>query len=188
MGMVRTFAECEIPSALRLQAQAVREEAWPGLGGGAHDSALDPRTMLFVTPDGEVTAALDILSKDLVHDGRTYRASGLSAVATAEEHRGKGHGRRLVAAAREAIAHSGADLGLFTCDSGLRRFYGSAGWTVLEGAVVIGGTPEEPFPSDGPGFDKVTMAGFFTERARRHADTFRCSRIGLYPGEIDRLW
>ncbi|MEU7135474.1 GNAT family N-acetyltransferase [Streptomyces sp. NPDC046261] len=184
---VLTYADPEVPSALRAQATALREQAWPGLGDSPHDRALNPVVMLLVSPGGEVTAALDILSKDIAHAGHTYRAAGLSSVATAEAHRGKGHGRQLVAAAREEIAQSGADVGLFTCDRPLRAFYESAGWSVLEGAVLVGGTPQEPFPSDRPGFDKITMAGFFTERARRDADAFRHSRIGLYPGEIDRL-
>ncbi|MFI9305077.1 GNAT family N-acetyltransferase [Streptomyces triculaminicus] len=161
----------------------------------------------------EVVAALDILSKDITHAGHTYRAAGLSAVVTAAAHRGKGNGRQLVAAARELIAGSGSlpsapradtvpnaglapeaglvpkvDLALFTCDRPLRRFYESAGWQCLDGTVLIGGTPHGPFPSDQPGFDKVTMAGFFTERAMRHADTFPRSRIALHPGEIDKLW
>ncbi|MEX2984702.1 GNAT family N-acetyltransferase [Streptomyces sp. C36] len=148
-----------------------------------------------------MTAALDILSKDITHAGRSYRAAGLSAVVTAAAHRGKGNGRQLVAAARELIAGSGslpsapkanpmpkADLALFTCDRPLRAFYESAGWEHLDGTALIGGTPHAPFPSDQPGFDKVTMAGFFTERATRHAAEFRRSRIALYPGEIDRLW
>ncbi|MFI9204933.1 GNAT family N-acetyltransferase [Streptomyces sp. NPDC053048] len=158
---------------------------------------------------GAVVAVLDILTKDVTHGGHTYRAAGLSAVVTAARHRGKGNGRQLVAAARELIAGSGADAGLgslplagpgsrplarsvdlalFTCDRPLRAFYESAGWGVLDGAVLIGGTPEAPFPSDQPGFDKVTMAAFFTERAKRNAAAFRHSRIGLHPGEIDRLW
>ncbi|MBZ6473742.1 GNAT family N-acetyltransferase [Streptomyces griseocarneus] len=163
-----------------------------------------------------MVAALDVLTKDITHAGQTYRAAGLSAVVTATAHRGKGNGRQLVAAARELIAGSGslpsaarrvdvaradvspadvaqadvarADVALFTCDRPLRGFYESAGWECLDGTVLIGGTPHDPFPSDGPGFDKVTMAGFFTERAMRHAAAFRHSRIALHPGEIDRLW
>ncbi|UXY33033.1 hypothetical protein [Streptomyces sp. HUAS TT20] len=79
-------------------------------------------------------------------------------------------------------------LGLFSCDSPLRAFYESAGWAVLPGAVLIGGPPESPFSSDRPGFDKVTMAAFFSPEARRAEGLFRDSRIELYPGEIDKLW
>ncbi|WP_229899299.1 GNAT family N-acetyltransferase [Streptomyces hiroshimensis] len=182
------MAEPEIPPELRAQVEALQEQAWPG--GGPHDPALLPVAVILVAPDGGVRAALDILSKEITHGGRSYRASGLSAVVTDTAHRGKGYGRQLVAAARELIAASGADVGLFTCDRPLQGFYESAGWAALPGTVLIGGTPQDPFPSDSPGFDKVTMAAFFTARARAGAGAgaFEESRIGLYPGEIDRLW
>ncbi|MEV4440196.1 GNAT family N-acetyltransferase [Streptomyces sp. NPDC049577] len=185
---VRTFMEFSVPADLAAAAEALREQAWPGLGGSPHDPALRPVAMLLVSPEGEVVAALDILSKELAHGGRTYRASGLSSVVTDAAHRGAGHGRRLVAAARAEMIARGADLGLFTCDRELRGFYESAGFEVLEGSVLVGGTPEAPFPSDRPGFDKVTLGAFFTERAQRDADAFRGVRIALHPGEIDRLW
>jgi aminoglycoside 2'-N-acetyltransferase I len=97
-----------------------------------------------------------------------------------------GYRRHLVRAARTAIAAGGADLGIFTCDRPLQAFYASAGWEVIERAVLIGGTPDNPLPGDQ--FDKVTVAAFFSARARRHAASFMHSRIGLYPGDIDRLW
>ena len=130
--------------------------------------------------DGRVLAALDILSKEIEHAGERYAASGLSTVVTDEAVRRRGHGRRLVSAAREAIAASGADLGIFTCDRPLGPFYESAGWTVVPGAVLVGGTPDAPFPSDQ--WDKVTLAAFFSAKARRGAPSFADSRIGLYPG------
>jgi hypothetical protein len=113
--------------------------------------------------------------------------AGLSAVVTDEAVRGRGHGTTLVAEARRLLeAEADADLGIFTCDRGLQRFYERAGWEHLPGAVLVGGTPDDPFPSDGLG--KVTLAAFFTERARAAAPTFVGARIALYPGRIDRLW
>lgn len=187
-----TFPEPGVPPALRTQVAELRDEAWPpdsssAPGTFAHDPALQPVSMLLV--DGvTVLAALDILTKHLVHDGEHYRAAGLSTVVARGSARGQGHGRRLVTAAHEAMAASGPDLGLFTCDRPLRPFYESAGWHHLPGAVLIGGTPLAPFPSDQPGFDKVAMAGFFSPRSRRHRSAFLHSRIELYPGEIDKLW
>ncbi|MER8158954.1 hypothetical protein [Streptomyces sp. NPDC094472] len=70
----------------------------------------------------------------------------------------------------------------------LRDFCTGAGWQPLPGAVLVGGTPDAPFPSDQPSFDKVTMARFFFATARRHRADFLTARIGLYPGAIDRLW
>ncbi len=135
-----------------------------------------------------VLAALDILSKEIVHAGRRFAAGGLSTVVTRQEARGHGHGRRLVMAAREMMIARKLDLGLFTCDSSLQAFYECAGWRVLPGAVLIGGTPQDPFPSDQPGFDKITMADFFSPKGRQAETAFRDSRIGLYSGQIDKLW
>ena len=50
------------------------------------------------------------------------------------------------------------------------------------------GTPDVPFPSDQPGFDKVTMADFFSPAARQAQTTFHHARIELHLGEIDKLW
>ncbi|MGB3413312.1 MAG: hypothetical protein WBA28_01205, partial [Microbacteriaceae bacterium] len=66
--------------------------------------------------------------------------------------------------------------------------YEAAGWTHLVDSVLIGGTVQHPFPSDGPGFDKVTMGDFMSEHARSSRQSFHSARIHLYPGDIDRLW
>lgn len=184
---IESYAESAVPEDRRRQVRALQDEAWPGdpTDGPVHDPALCPLSMLLVD-DGVVVAALDILRKELRHAGATFRAGGLSTVVTHPDLRGRGHGRHLVTAARTAMIDQHLDLGLFTCDSALLPFYESAGWHHLPGAVLIGGTPDNPFPSDQPGFDKVTMAAFFTPRADPAA--FRHTRIALYPGEIDKLW
>ena len=186
---VVSYPEAEVPRELRLQQVRLQEQAWPsGHTAGAapwHDPALQPVSVLLVD-DRRVLAALDILSKDIVHRGRSYAASGLSAVVTDQERRGKGYDGKLVKTAREMIAASGCDLGIFTCDRDLQAFYERAGWQYLPGTVLVGGTPQEPFPSDQ--FDKVTMGLFVSPRARAHAEEFIGSRVGLYPGNLDKLW
>ncbi|MEU8784416.1 GNAT family N-acetyltransferase [Streptomyces sp. NPDC048637] len=187
-----TFPEADTPPALQTQVSELRDEAWPpdspsAPATWAHDPALRPVSMLLVD-DATVLAALDILTKEFVHAGQRYRAAGLSTVVTRGAARGKGHGRRLVTAAHAAMATMNLDIGVFTCDRPLQPFYESAGWQHLPGAVLIGGTPLAPFPSDRPGFDKVTMADFFSPLGRSHRSSFPHSRIELYPGEIDKLW
>lgn len=186
---IRSWPHAQVPAGLRTQVAALQDTAWPpddrGTRGVTHDPALKPVSMLLLA-DGTVLAALDILTKQLAHDGVRYLASGPSTVVTSPACRRRGLGRQLAAAARAAIGASGADLGIFTCDRPLRGFYESAGWQCLEGAVLIGGTPAQPFASDQ--FDKVTMTAFFSARARAHAASFRHCRIGLYPGTIDKLW
>lgn len=187
---VVTYPEAAVPAPLRAQVVRLQEAAWPS--GGVpdpapwHDPLLQPRSVLLVDDDARVVAALDILSKQLVHRGQAFAASGISAMVTDASLRGRGFGRQLAAAAREIMAADGVDLGIFTCDRDLQRFYESAGWDCLAGSVLVGGSREAPFPSDQ--FDKVTMAAFFTERAKAAAPGFVGVRIELYPGDIDRLW
>ncbi|WP_214321683.1 GNAT family N-acetyltransferase [Nonomuraea sediminis] len=186
---IESFPESATPAELLVQVRELQQEAWPGFTFPTpnHDPALRPLSMVLVDDDA-VVAALDILSKEITHAGQRYRAAGLSTVVTRKAARGRGYGRHLVAAARTAMADAGFDVGLFTCDRPLQAFYESAGWQLLPGTVLIGGTPEDPFPSDRPGFDKVTMAAFFTPAAERHRPSFHHARIELYPGQIDKLW
>ena len=141
---------------------------------------------MLLVEDGNVLSALDVLSKDILHRGERFAASGLSTVVTDENHRRRGYGHRLVVAARHLIEESGADLGIFTCDVSLQPFYERAGWEVMPGTVLIGGTPGAPFPSDQS--EKVTMTCFFSERAAERRSTFLRARVELHPGTIDKLW
>jgi len=179
-----------VPAALRDQVRALQDEAWPSTGGDAvavrgHDPALRPLSMLLVE-DGRVLAALDILSKALDHAGHEYRASGLSTVVTAPDARRRGNGLRLVRAARLQLEADGADLCIFTCDEPLARFYERAGFEVLPGTQLIGGTRDEPLPSRP--LAKVTLAAFFTPLAISRRADFLGADIELFPGTHDRLW
>lgn len=185
-----SFPEAEVPEAWRMEMLRLQRQAWPSdepidPGRPVHDPSLEPVSMLLID-GGRVCAALGVLSKTISLGGREWAASGLSTVATDASLRRRGYGRRLVVAARDRIAVSGADVGLFTCDVPLGPFYESAGWEILPGTVLVGGTEAAPFPSDR--FDKVTLGGFFTPGALAAREDFIGVRIPLYPGEIDRLW
>ncbi|WP_327262233.1 GNAT family N-acetyltransferase [Streptomyces sp. NBC_01232] len=185
---VLRFAEAEVPAELARQVAAIEAAAWPGSAPG-HDPALHPRTMLLVDGAGTVAASLSLLYKPVPLAGRTYRAAGLSSVATGPELRGRGHGGRLVAAAHaELAADPAVDLALFSCDRPLAPFYGAAGFAVLPGTVLVGGTPEDPLPTDAPGFDKVVPAAFFTDDPEGDRAAFTGVRVPLHPGNTDRLW
>ncbi|MEU9255449.1 GNAT family N-acetyltransferase [Streptomyces sp. NPDC048270] len=101
---------------------------------------------MLLVDGGRVLAALDILFKEIEHAGQRDAAGGLSTMVTRREVRGLGHGRRLAAAAKELMIARNLDLGLFTCDRPLQAFYESAGWHLLPGTALIGGTPRAPFP------------------------------------------
>lgn len=177
----------DLPAGLAGQVAALEARAWPGSAAG-HDPALAPRAALLLDADGRVAASLALLYKTVgLADGRTYRAAGLSGVVTRADVRGRGHGARLVAAARAALAADPAvDLALFSCDRGLVPFYEAAGFEVLPGTVLVGGTPEDPLATDAPGFDKAVLAAFFGADGVRAA--FTGVRVPLHPGTVDRLW
>ncbi|MFI1645870.1 GNAT family N-acetyltransferase [Streptomyces avidinii] len=187
MRVVR-YAEADLPAGPARQVAELEAAAWPGAGPG-HDPALAPRALLLLTADDTVAASLALLFKEIRLAGRTYRAAGLSSVVTRPEQRGRGLGGRLVAAARaELAADPAVDLALFSCDRPLAPFYEAAGFPVLPGTVLVGGTPGEPLATDAPGFDKVAVAAFFTDEPARDRTAFTGVRVPLYPGNTDRLW
>jgi len=186
---ILSWPEAEVPRAIRLQVDALQDQApsadvrsGPELH---HDPALQPVSVVLLE-EGRALAALVILSKELDHRGERYASSGLSAVVTAGAARRRGYGRSLIIAAREAMRSAGSDLAIFTCDTPLAPFYESGGYTVLPGTVLVGGVPDDPLPSDR--FDKVTLWHPFTSRAQANEADFRGATIELYPGMIDRLW
>lgn len=182
---IETSPEAALPPDRAKQRQRLIQQAWPDTSDVNHDPALDPLSMLLVD-EGIVLASLDILSKRLTHHGRSYYASGLAAVVTDQPSRHQGYGLALARAARLAMHNRRRDLALFTCDSYLSKFYLDAGFEILRGTVLIGGTPDAPLRSDQ--FDKVTFGAFYTTFAAAHRDDFINADIELYPGAIDRLW
>ncbi|WP_330296160.1 GNAT family N-acetyltransferase [Streptomyces sp. NBC_00503] len=190
-----------LPAGLAAQVAALEAQAWPGSAPG-HDPALRPKSVLLLAQDGSVLASLALLYKPVrLADGRTYRAAGLSGVVTRADVRGRGHGARLVAAARaELAADPAVDLALFSCDRDLVPFYGAAGFEVLPGTVLVGGTPQDPLATDAPGFAKTVLAAFFAGagagagagddegRTDQVRTAFTGIRVPLHPGTIDRLW
>ncbi|MET9466331.1 GNAT family N-acetyltransferase [Streptomyces sp. NPDC006544] len=190
---LRTEVHEALPAGLAAQVAALEEQAWPGAAAG-HDPALAPKAVLLLDGSGSVTASLALLYKPVrFEEGRTYRAAGLSGVVTRAGLRGRGHGARLVAAARAVLAADPAvDLALFSCDRALAPFYEAAGFEVLPGTVLVGGTPADPLATDAPGFDKLVLAAFFTADGEGRTDGVRAVftgvRVPLHPGTVDRLW
>jgi predicted GNAT family N-acyltransferase len=187
-----SFPEMAVPVELRIQVREIQRQQWPladqpDLERPVHDPRLGTHTMLLVE-DETVVASLDLLFKRISHTGVLFEVGGLSTVVTRETSRGRGLGLQLITAAREAMGARGLDAALFTADRHLSPFYERAGFQVLLGTVLIGGTPDAPFPSDQPGFDKVTLGEFYSPAARAARFAFDHARVELFPGEIDKLW
>jgi GNAT superfamily N-acetyltransferase len=191
MIAIIAYPEVELPDELLRQTLEALRAEWPGAFIGAkagrtqlNDSAL--HAMIFsLVVDGQLASHLSVPRKTIVHHGGSYRAYGLSGVLTNPAFRGKGYGERIVRAATEFMEQDGADIGLFTCDPSLRRFYERCGWTLLEGASLVGGTRAKPFPSEALG--KITFGRFFSARAQARRNDFLGAVIWLDLREGD-LW
>ena len=197
MAGVVAFREPDLPPLLKAGAIEVLEGAWPSgrsleerMARPLANRAYDPMCLLLV--DGEVEreaqhaqvlAFLVIPTKRIVHAGRGYVASGLSAVSTHPAHRGRGHGGLLVRRAYEWIAASDVDLAIFTCDSPLAGFYESCGFTPMPTTTVVGGTRQQPFRADSiispDGYRKVTMMAAISGDARSRSSEFADSDVYL---------
>ena len=189
---VQSFPEAVVPPVLASQVRALQRHAWPDDEDApdalvVHDPTLRPVSVLLLD-DEQVVAACDILSKTITHGGELYAVSGLSTVVVDPARRRQGFGGQLVAAAYRLIEMSGVDLSLFSCDRPLAPLYSGAGWRVLDGTVLVGGTPAEPLATNAAGFDKVVLGAFFSAAALAHRGDFSGARIELFPGAIDRLW
>jgi GNAT superfamily N-acetyltransferase len=183
--------EEELPDDLRRQTVEALRDEWPGAFSGEkadrtqlNDPALHAMIFLLLV-DSHLASHLSVQRKTIVHRGETYKAYGLSGVLTVPTFRGKGYGEWVVRAATAFMEQDGADIGLFTCDPPLRAFYERCGWTMLEGASLVGGTRARPFPSDTLG--KITFARFFSDRAQARRNDFADTAIWLELREGD-LW
>jgi len=188
---VLAYPQAELPRDVKTQVITICDSEWPS-GSSAekrlrlplHDPNRHP-LIVVLTDDGIVLSYLAIPSTVIHHAGRTYRASGLSAVITHPLHRHHGYGRQIVTAARGVIAAGDADIGVFTCDPPLVDFYVQCGWTLMEHTAIIGGTREKPFPADSLG--KRTLMEFFSEQAKQHCGDFVGASLFLDLREGD-LW
>ena len=190
MMHLSAFADAVLPDDVRRQVARLQEAAWPLVSDEPAltcESARAPHTLV-LDDEGVVLAALEVPRTSFEHAGTPLAAAGLSAVVTRASERRRGHATRLAAFARSWLATQPVDLGIFTCDREISRVYTAAGWQVLSDAVLVGGTPEAPFPSDQAGWDKVVLIDLFSERAAQLRPTFEGARIALYPGPDDRLW
>jgi aminoglycoside 2'-N-acetyltransferase I len=176
---------------LRRQTLEAMRVEWPGAFAGAkadrrrlNDPDLHP-TICLLVEDGRLASHASVPWKVVEHRGASYSAYGLSGVLTVPAYRGKGYGERVVRAATAFMEEQGADVGLFTCDAPLRRFYERCDWQVLAGSSLIGGTRDKPFPSDA--LNKITFARFFSTRAQARQADFEGTAIRLELREGD-LW
>ncbi|KWZ42410.1 acetyltransferase [Burkholderia savannae] len=131
-----------------------------------HDPRLDAMSFYVSTPaNHEVVGYAAVVRKTISHAGERFSIGGLSWVATDPAHRRAGLGTRTVAAATQWLQASGIDIGVFTCDPPLARFYARAGrWPVAARVTLIGSRAQGALRSDT--LNKVVLMRLFSAKAR----------------------
>lgn len=165
---------------------ALEATVWPPEEGERFPSAPETYVTSFVLLDsGRVICHAAVRRSPLVHKGQRYMAYGLSEVVTHPQYRGRGLASRVLERARSFILEQGADIVVFTCQPELAGFYARAGWQCAQDAVLVGGTRDAPFRSDGLGL--ATMLTLLSAKARLHRRDFAHADIFCELGER-QLW
>ncbi|WDH25788.1 GNAT family N-acetyltransferase [Pseudomonas chlororaphis] len=128
-----------------------------------HAPVFDTFSFYICAPDRVLSYAA-VAMKTIEHAGHTFDIAGLSCVMTDPACQGQGLGLRTVAAATRCMEHSNLDIGVFTCDPPLARFYARAGgWPIAPDVVLIGNRHEMALRSDTLG--KVVLLRLFSPKA-----------------------
>ena len=169
---------------LRRKILELEETAWPG---HLEDSWPEPEHMASFCrlERGVLAAHAAVVGKRFTHRGEAYLACGLAEVVTHPDFRGKGFALELVRRAAAFIRGQGADLCVFTCKPGLTGFYRQGGWEERPDLLLVGGSREKPFPSDGEGLS--VMFQLLSDKALARESDFQDTGLFLGLGE-GRLW
>lgn len=118
----------------------------------------------------------EVVWKYLDHAGETYKAYGLTGVFTYPAFRGQGYGEQIVNVGTAYIDASDADIGIFHCAPNLKAFYARSGWTPIETAITLVGSPDAPVTSD-----ELMMLRFLSQTGEKGRHNFE--NTPLYFGE-----
>jgi len=182
--------QADCPAQIRDQIVVLLKEQWPHTFRDdepewpSESPGLNPISVVLTT-DGIVICHAAVSRKTISHVGRQYLVFGLSAMVTAAPYRRLGFGRRVLENATRYMQQQSADFGVFTCDEGLKSFYNWGGWEVASRSSLVGGTRENPLPSESLG--KITLIQLFSPRARAARQAILSTPIQIELGE-GKLW
>ena len=189
-GQIAAYRVGGLPPAVSAAARSLHKAVF-GDGDGYLDRLLAAGangTYLCVEADGGVASGCFLFDATLFSGGEAFRGLYLFALCTAEEQRGRGYARALLAAAKDA-AHD--FLLLCPADEGLARFYRREGFTrAFDGCTPVGGTPESEAPRGfSPcGYDGALCAarahgGLLLDRPLFELSLAECGALPLADGD-----
>ncbi|MDK2124948.1 GNAT family N-acetyltransferase [Parachitinimonas caeni] len=183
--------EVDFPLPFKRQALALTYAEWPTAFSGPpnDDEPLnaperEPHCIAWIE-NGEVLSYTGVQFITLSHDGKQYRAAGISGMLTAPQARHRGLGLKVLRKAAQLMQSQAADISVFTCDPPLAVFYAAGGWEVLGNTPLIGGSRERPMRSDD--FGKLSLIRCFTDHGESIRPNLDGQAIWLDLGER-QLW
>ena len=127
---------------------------------------------MVLVENGILISHAEVVWKNLEHAGETYRAYGLTGVFTYPGHRRQGYGTQIVDAGTEYIVATDADIGIFSCDPSLKRFYARCGWVPMKKVKILIEPEGQPLV-----VDELTMMLFLSEKGKRARPAFESEPV-----------
>jgi predicted acetyltransferase len=149
-----------------------------------HPIALSP-VSFFLCREQQVISYCVALSKEIVHEGNTYKISGLHCVCTHPLYRKQRYASQVVKKATEFIENSSIDIGLFSCEPELLSFYKNYGWLPAYKVHIVSGKHSGSLSNDH--FGKITLIRLFSKKAIEHKNAFSDTTIHL-DAPLGKLW
>jgi predicted acetyltransferase len=149
-----------------------------------HPIALSP-VSFFLYIEQQVISYCVVLSKEIVHEGNTYKISGLHCVCTHPLYRKQRYASQIVKKATEFIENSSIDIGLFSCKPDLLSFYKNYGWLPADKVHIVSGKYSGALSNHH--FGKITLIRFFSKKAIDHKNAFSDTSIYLN-APLGKLW
>ena len=179
MAELLTFTSADFPENLKWQAVSFLRVQWPG--GFVGENRLrdwvtredDHPIHIVLVEQGILISHTNVVWKYLDHDGKTYKAYGLTGVFTFPSFRGQGCASQLIAAGTAYIQKSDADIAMLYCDESLRNLYEHQGWLPMDRSMTYIGTREQPELVE----DEILMMLFLSSKGQQGRAAFETGSI-----------
>ena len=173
---------------LKSQIIALEETAWPSAPEEEPIYPVQPNTFVtafVIIKEGKAIGQVAIRKQSFSHKGTSYLAYGISEMVTHPAYQKQGLGTQLLQKVATFIEGQKPDICIFTCRPELIPFYKKGGFWFCEKLFLVGGTPENPFPSQELGL--CTMLRLYSKRAIINKAGFAQGEIFLNLGD-GQLW
>jgi len=128
----------ELTAAEREELGTVGGLAFAGQSGGEEYTWASSQWQVIGSLEGKVVSSVGIVVRDALVDGLPVRLGGIGGVATHPEWQKRGLASQLMVRANAYMRDElKVDFGLLGCGEHRKHFYGSLGWQVVKGPLMV---------------------------------------------------